>query len=153
MKRLAPLLLLLTTTVACSESNESAVPVVGEDPASFYVETTEPPTTTTRPVRTTRAARTEVRRIPLARPSGSASLEAIKRCESGGNYHAVSRSGRHMGAYQFDQKTWNGAVARAGYPEYAGTPPNQAPANVQDAAARQLQKERGNQPWPTCGRR
>lgn len=67
--------------------------------------------------------------------------------ESDGNYGAVSPGGTYRGAWQFDQRTWNGAVARAGYPEWAGQDPAQAPAGVQDAAARQLYRERGNQPW------
>lgn len=66
---------------------------------------------------------------------------------SAGVYNAVSPGGTYRGAYQFDQSTWNGAVARAGYGQYVGTPPNLAPPNVQDAAATQLYGERGNQPW------
>ena len=67
--------------------------------------------------------------------------------ESDGNYGAVSPGGTYRGAWQFDQPTWNGAVARAGYPEWSGRDPAQAPPGVQDAAARQLYSERGNQPW------
>lgn len=67
--------------------------------------------------------------------------------DTAGGYAAVSPSGRYRGAYQFDQSTWDGAVARAGYPNYVGVPPEQAPVSVQDAAARQLYAERGNQPW------
>jgi hypothetical protein len=67
--------------------------------------------------------------------------------ESHGNYGAVSPGGTYRGAWQFDQSTWNGAVARAGYPEWSNRDPAQAPPHVQDAAARQLYAERGNQPW------
>jgi hypothetical protein len=67
--------------------------------------------------------------------------------ESEGNYGAVSPDGRYRGAWQFDQQTWNGAVSRAGYPEWSGRDPASAPPDVQDAAARQLYSERGNQPW------
>lgn len=67
--------------------------------------------------------------------------------ESDGNYGAVSPGGTYRGAWQFDQSTWDGAVARAGYPEWSGRDPAQAPPGVQDAAARQLYQERGNQPW------
>lgn len=67
--------------------------------------------------------------------------------ESDGNYGAVSPGGTYRGAWQFDQSTWNGAVARAGYPEWSGRDPAQAPPGVQDAAAHQLYRERGNQPW------
>ena len=62
-------------------------------------------------------------------------------------YGAVDPSGNYRGAYQFGAGTWEGAVTRAGYPEYAGTPADQVPSAIQDAAARQLWTERGNQPW------
>jgi hypothetical protein len=67
--------------------------------------------------------------------------------ESHGNYAAVSRNGTYRGAWQFDQRTWNGAVARAGHPEWSNRDPATAPPAVQDAAAAQLYAERGNQPW------
>jgi len=62
-------------------------------------------------------------------------------------YGAVDPSGNYRAAYQFGASTWEGAVTRAGYPEYAGTPADQVPSEIQDAAARQLWTERGNQPW------
>jgi peptidoglycan endopeptidase LytE len=74
-------------------------------------------------------------------------LACTKVIESNGNYAAVSPDGIYHGAYQFDQPTWNGAVTRAGYPQWAGRDPANAPAVVQDAAAVQLYAERGNQPW------
>jgi len=67
--------------------------------------------------------------------------------ESHGNYAAVSPGGTYRGAWQFDQSTWDGAVARAGYPEWSGRDPATAPPGMQDAAAHQLYLERGNQPW------
>jgi hypothetical protein len=67
--------------------------------------------------------------------------------ESHGNYAAVSPGGTYRGAWQFDQSTWNGAVARAGYPQWSGRDPPTAPPAVQAAAAPQLYHERGNQPW------
>lgn len=88
----------------------------------------------------------------MTRAAGAPDFAALARCESGGNPRAVSRSGRYRGAYQFDQATWDGAVTRAGRPEWAGRPPDTAPPEVQDAAARQLYAERGRQPWPHCGR-
>lgn len=66
--------------------------------------------------------------------------------ESGGNY-ATNTGNGYYGAWQFNQNTWKGAVSRAGYPQYAGTTANNAPQEVQDAAAQQLYNERGNQPW------
>ena len=78
-------------------------------------------------------------------------FDCFKACtldiESDGNYGAVSPGGKYRGAWQFDQSTWDGAVARAGYPEWSGRDPATAPPGVQDAAASQLYAERGNQPW------
>lgn len=84
-------------------------------------------------------------------PSQSGDVQAFLACtreiESHGNYEDVDSTQTYWGAYQFDQGTWNGAVTRAGFPEWAGQPPNGAPPAVQDAAAIQLYSERGNQPW------
>lgn len=85
--------------------------------------------------------------------------ERVLRCirlwesDTAGGYRASN--GVNEGAYQFDQGTWDGAVTRAGHPEWAGRDPKDAPAHVQDDAAWQLFGERGYQPWPTplamCG--
>jgi resuscitation-promoting factor RpfA len=65
-------------------------------------------------------------------------------CESGGNYHADTGNGFY-GAYQFDLGTWHGLG-------YSGRP-SDAASSTQDAAARQLQSERGWSPWPACSHR
>lgn len=102
------------------------------------------------------AARAARPKAPASSPapsaaSGSGDVSAFLACtrniESHGNYEDVDSTQTYWGAYQFDQGTWNGAVARAGYPQYVGQPPNGAPPAVQDAAATQLYSERGNQPW------
>lgn len=111
--------------------------------------------TTSAPVATsptTVAPRREI--VPLTEPSaplpelppGGPSPEAwaeVRRCESGGNYRAVSRSGRYRGAYQFDQQTW-GAMGGVGDPAAA------LPIE-QDARARLLFMRRGARAWPHCG--
>lgn len=86
---------------------------------------------------------------PSPSRSGSVAsfLECTKEIESHGNYEDVDSTQTYWGAYQFDQPTWDGAVTRAGHPEWAGQPPNGAPPAIQDAAAIQLYSERGNQPW------
>lgn len=66
--------------------------------------------------------------------------------ESRGDY-TINTGNGHYGAWQFAQSTWVGAVSRAGYPEWAEVTADQAPPEVQDAAARQLWLERGTQPW------
>src|ERR671914_175423 len=47
---------------------------------------------------------------------------ALRQCESGGNYGAVSASGQYRGAYQFDRQTWNGVASRHN-PALVGTDP------------------------------
>src|SRR5690606_11317396 len=57
--------------------------------------------------------------------------EALRQCESSGDPTAVSPSGRYHGWDQFDQPTWDGAVVRAGCPEWAERLPSDAPPEVQ----------------------
>jgi hypothetical protein len=68
----------------------------------------------------------------------------LRNCESGGNYQAVSSSGKYRGAYQFDQRTWE-AVGGVGDPVDAS-------AEEQDLRARILYSRSGSRPWPVCGR-
>ncbi|MGI8759446.1 MAG: transglycosylase family protein [Acidimicrobiales bacterium] len=75
-------------------------------------------------------------------PTGGG-LASIRACESGGNYGAVSSSGRYRGAYQFDQGTWE-SVGGSGDPAAA------SPAE-QDQRASILREQRGSSPWPNCG--
>ncbi|HKY13749.1 MAG TPA: transglycosylase family protein [Microthrixaceae bacterium] len=89
-----------------------------------------------------------------ARTAGGPSdavLARIRRCESGGNYRSVSRSGSYRGAYQFSQSTWNG-VAKNFLPAFVSVDPAKAPPHIQDAMARLLYKRSGRSPWPHCGR-
>lgn len=76
-------------------------------------------------------------------------LECTKAHESdtSGGYNAVSGSGTYRGAYQFSQRTWDAAVAGAGFEEYAGMPADQVPASVQDAAAAHLYSVSGTRAW------
>jgi hypothetical protein len=76
-------------------------------------------------------------------------LECTRAHESdtSGGYGAVSSSGTYRGAYQFSNGAWSAAVAGAGYEEYAGVPADQAPAEIQDAAAAHLYSVSGTQPW------
>lgn len=69
---------------------------------------------------------------------------ALRNCESGGDYHIVSASGKYRGAYQFDFGTWN-SLGGSGDPAAAG------PAE-QDYRAKLLYAQRGARPWPVCGR-
>ena len=77
--------------------------------------------------------------------------EALRFCESSGNYRAVSRDGRFYGAYQFWPDTWD-FVARRNYPRLVGVLPSAASTHDQDRMAYRLWEERADQPWPVCGR-
>lgn len=68
----------------------------------------------------------------------------LRDCESGGNYKAVDPSGTYLGAYQFDQQTWESVGG-------SGSPVDASPAE-QDYRAWLLYQQRGNSPWPYCGR-
>lgn len=74
---------------------------------------------------------------------GGGNLAAIRACESGGNYSAVSPDGLYRGAYQFDLPTWQSVGG-------SGDPAGASPAE-QDARASQLWNQRGSNPWPSCG--
>lgn len=77
-------------------------------------------------------------------------LTSIRACESGHDYKAINQAGPFYGAYQFLQSTWNTAVAGAGYPEWVGRLPSEAPPHVQDAAAVWLYNNSGSGQWPIC---
>lgn len=92
-----------------------------------------------------RASRSTAKRSTITPPKargGDCTLEDIKRRESGGNYGAVSSSGKYRGAYQFDARTWQ-SVGGSGDPAAA------SPAE-QDARAAELMRQRGTQPWSVC---
>lgn len=83
--------------------------------------------------------------IQTAAPSSAgAPLQAIARCESGGNPHAVSSSGQYGGKYQFSQSTWQ-SVGGSGNPAAASEA-------EQDRRAAILYSQQGAKPWPVCGR-
>lgn len=77
-----------------------------------------------------------------AADTGNATLEAIKQCESGGDYTAVNASSGASGAYQFLDSTWQSLSAAAGY-----STASSAPESVQDAAALELYAAQGSAPW------
>lgn len=72
----------------------------------------------------------------------AAALAKLRSCESGGNY-ANKKNPLYRGAYQYSYSTW------ANYGGYYD--PADAPAAVQDQAARNTYVRRGWQPWPNCG--
>jgi glycine/D-amino acid oxidase-like deaminating enzyme len=80
---------------------------------------------------------------PAGTGSYGSSLAAIRQCESGGDYSAVSSSGTYRGAYQFDQATWESMGG-------TGDPAAASPAE-QDMRAQMLYEQSGSSPWPVCG--
>jgi hypothetical protein len=81
---------------------------------------------------------------PAAHAATADDFARLRACESGGNY-ATNTGNGFYGAYQFDLGTWQGLG-------YSGRPSDAAPG-TQDAAARELQSQRGWSPWPACSRR
>lgn len=73
-----------------------------------------------------------------------AAFMALRQCEAGGNY-ATNTGNGYYGAYQYNLGTWGN------YGGYAR--PDLAPAEVQDAKARETQARRGWSPWPSCARK
>lgn len=90
----------------------------------------------------------EAASTPSARSAASTAtardFARLRMCESSDNYRADTGNG-YYGAYQFELRTWRGL----GYSGY----PHQAAPTTQDSAARELQADRGWQPWPACARR
>lgn len=74
--------------------------------------------------------------------SGSAELDRIARCESGGDPSAVSPDGTYRGKYQFSRATWR-AMGGSGDPAAA-------PESVQDRMAALLMQRQGPSAWPNC---
>jgi hypothetical protein len=71
-------------------------------------------------------------------------LEAIARCESGGNRRAISYGGTYRGKYQFSFTTWRSVGGRGD--------PAAASETEQDRRAARLYRTGGPGHWPVCGR-
>ncbi|MCY4456657.1 MAG: transglycosylase family protein [Acidimicrobiaceae bacterium] len=79
--------------------------------------------------------------------------EALRQCESGGNYQAVSPSGRYRGAYQFSRSTWNWLAGSIGSTHLVDADPAAASQTDQDQMAAALWERQGWQPWPACSKK
>lgn len=80
-------------------------------------------------------------------------LYKLRLCESTDNYQATDKpAGKYRGAYQFDQRTWDGVASRH-LPWLEGVDPIDVEPWWQDLMAQALYSERGRQPWPICGKR
>ena len=81
--------------------------------------------------------------------------EALRQCESSGNYSAISISpaGRYRGAYQFSRSTWDWVAPQIGAEHLLGVDPADAAPADQDRMALALWEMNGWAPWPACSRR
>jgi len=77
--------------------------------------------------------------------------EALRYCESTGNYQAVSPTGMYRGAYQFSIETWDW-IAGLYHENLIGVDPAEANPSDQDHMALHLYQLRGRGQWPVCGR-
>ncbi len=93
-----------------------------------------------RDIRSTRR-RLERKRQARALPP---QLQAIARCESGGDPRAISAGGSYRGKYQFSYSTWR-SVGGTGDPARASEA-------EQDRRAAKLYRTGGPGHWPVCGR-
>src|SRR5215218_7759920 len=93
-----------------------------------------------------RRQRARARRDRTRGPAGGVppQLEAIARCESGGDPAAIGGGGQFRGKYQFTYAT----LAAAG----GSGDPAAAPEAEQDRRAAQLYAGSGPGQWPSCGR-
>lgn len=88
--------------------------------------------------------------VSVGGPS-AAQWQALRSCESSGNYQAISRNGLYFGAYQFYPGTWDNTARLAGRDDLVGVRPDHAAPADQDAMALALWQRRGTAPWPHCG--
>ena len=96
------------------------------------------------PYRTSRTAGRSRFRVAAVLPDSLDVWARLRHCESRGRYDINTGNG-YFGAYQFAARTWR----NLGFPGL----PHQAPPEMQDEAARQLQARRGWGQWPACARR
>jgi len=85
--------------------------------------------------------------VATGTPQQEQTLACLRTNESGNNYTAASPDGQYLGAYQFDQTTWNATATHAGYTNLVGVPPNQATPAQQDSVALALMQWQGTWPW------
>ena len=64
-----------------------------------------------------------------------------------------SANGLYHGAYEFDQRTWDGVEARVGRSDLVGVKPSDAAPAEQDVLTLALYRDRGAAPWASCGRK
>jgi LysM repeat protein len=97
-----------------------------------------------RKVKTSRSEdRTATSKAPSTKANLSGAWAKVANCEASGNPRAVNPAG-YYGLFQFDLQTWRSVGG-------TGNPIN-ASAAEQLMRAKKLYAQRGNAPWPVCGR-
>ncbi|MGI9603044.1 MAG: transglycosylase family protein [Acidimicrobiales bacterium] len=151
-----------TTTIPADSTTTTEAPVEAASPspteAPAPTQAPPPPPTEPPPPTTTEPPPpppTEPPPTTTAAPANpgeptAAQWAALRNCESGGNYAAISPSGAYRGAYQFSQETWDW-VAGGAASHLVGVDPAAAAPGDQDAMAVALWRLRGSSPWPSCG--
>lgn len=130
-----------TTTTAPPPTTEAPAPEAERAPADDAPPTTAPaaPAPTTPPTTTAPAPAP-----PPPAPAGSvsANLDAIARCESGGNPDAYNPAG-YYGAFQFSLATWRGLG-------FSGDPRDYSYSEQKYAAVHLVARTGGYSSWPHC---
>lgn len=152
------------------ESQAAVATTAAQAPATTAPPTTAPPTTgvpeSTAPATTgSTEGETETGSETTATTAPSTTVaatlpteeqwEALRQCESSGNYRAISISpaGRYRGAYQFSRSTWDWVAPQIGADYLVGVDPAEASPADQDRMAQALWDINGWAPWPACSRR
>lgn len=126
----------LTAGACAAPTPPAPVTTTAPTTSSTTTTTTAAPTTTTH----THAPRVARRRVVSeGMPGQDVTLEAIARCESGGDYQAENPTSTASGKYQVLDSTWNGY---GGYERASDAPPE-----VQEAWAREAYARAGTAPW------
>lgn len=145
MRRLAVAALLVAGGCGTTAPAESAHTPFSDVPKHNVPRSQDTPESFALPVEPRPVRKRATRSAPRPRTTtaaGGCTLDVIRRRESGGNYQAVSASGKYRGAYQFDRQTW-ASVGGTGDPAAASP-------EEQDARAAELVRQRGSQPWSVC---
>ena len=134
-----------TTTTAAPTTSTTAAP----RPTTTTTAKPRPTTTTAAPRPTTTTVAPAALAKPAAGdPSSTATWEQLAKCESGGNWQAVSapRNGvRYYGGLQFALTSWQ-SLGGTGLP-------SEASKATQIEMGKRLQARQGWAAWPTCARR
>jgi len=142
-----------SSTTATTAAPTTAAPTTAA-PTTAAPETSPPETAPPTPAPTSAPPEAEDTAAPVV--DGDPSPEAwaaLRQCEASGSYTISNANGLYHGAYQFDQRTWNGVAEQVGRSDLVGVKPSDAAPADQDALALALYRDRGAAPWASCGQK